>query len=92
MAIKLIKACKELNIGIATLTAWCERNGYCVGHDPNYRLSDELFAHLAKAFHTKRSLKNEERTKNLPFVDDLMHFTESDIGAFNRNGDVIIGM
>ena len=44
------------------------------------------------AFHTKRSSKNEERAKNLLFVDNLMHFTESDIGTFNRNGDVIVGM
>ena len=78
MAIKLIKACKELNIGIATLTAWCERNGYCVEHDPNYRLSDELFAHLAKAFHKDKEVKlnadralAEAREKAIPCDYDI---------------------
>ena len=44
------------------------------------------------AFHTKRSSKNEERAKNLLFVNDLMHFAKSDIGTFNRHCDVIVGM
>ena len=57
MAIKLIKACKELNIGIATLTAWCEKNGYSVESDPNFRLSDELFALLSKEFHRDKEVK-----------------------------------
>ena len=50
MAIKLIKACKELNIGMATLTAWCEKNGYAVESDPNVRIDDDLYLLLAKEF------------------------------------------
>lgn len=85
MAIKLIKACKELNIGIATLTAWCERNGYCVEHDPNYRLSDELFAHLAKAFHKDKEVKlnadralAEAREKAIPCDYDIFRTEASE--------------
>ena len=44
------------------------------------------------AFQTKRSLKNKERAKNLLFVDNLMHFAKSDIGTFNRNSNMIVGM
>ena len=43
MAIKLIKACKELNIGMATLTAWCEKNGHAIESDPNVRIDDDLY-------------------------------------------------
>ena len=50
MAIKLIKACKELNISSATFISWCENNGYSIEWDPNYRLDDELYLQLAKQF------------------------------------------
>ena len=43
MAIKLIKACKELNIGMATLTSWCEKNGHSIASDPNVRIDDDLY-------------------------------------------------
>ena len=47
---KLIKVCKELNIGMATLTAWCEKNGISVDSDPNYLLSDESYKKLKQHF------------------------------------------
>ena len=59
MAIKLIKACKELNIGMATLTAWCEKNGHTVESDPNFRISDDLYLLLAKEFNKDMAVKIE---------------------------------
>ena len=59
MAIKLIKACKELNIGMATLTAWCEKNGHAVESDPNVRIDDELYLLLAKEFNKDMAVKIE---------------------------------
>ena len=50
MAIKLIKACKELNIGIATLKEWCDRNGFHIELDPNESISDDLYSRLVNAF------------------------------------------
>lgn len=47
---KLIKVCKELNIGMATLTAWCEENGISVDSDPNYLVSDELYEKMKQHF------------------------------------------
>ena len=47
---KLIKVCKELNISMATLTAWCEKNGISVDSDPNYLLSDESYKKLKQHF------------------------------------------
>jgi hypothetical protein len=49
-SVKLIKVCKELDIGMATLTAWCEENGISVDSDPNYLVSDELYEKLKKHF------------------------------------------
>ncbi len=59
MAIKLIKACKELNIGMATLTAFCEKNGYSVESDPNVRIDDDLYLLLAKEFNKDKAMKIE---------------------------------
>ena len=59
MAIKLIKACKELNIGMATLTAWCEKNGHPVASDPNVRIDDDLYLLLAKEFNKDMAVKIE---------------------------------
>ena len=59
MAIKLIKACKELNIGMATLTAWCEKNGHAIESDPNVRIDDDLYLLLAKEFNKDQATKIE---------------------------------
>ena len=59
MAIKLIKACKELNIGMATLTAWCEKNGITIESDPNVRIDDDLYLRLAKEFSKDLAVKIE---------------------------------
>ena len=59
MAIKLIKACKELNIGMSTLTAWCEKNGFPIESDPNVRIDDDLYLRLAKEFNKDMAVKLE---------------------------------
>ena len=59
MAIKLIKACKELNIGMATLTAWCAKNGHPIESDPNVRIDDDLYLLLAKEFNKDMATKIE---------------------------------
>ena len=59
MAIKLIKACKELNIGMATLTAWCEKHGHAIESDPNVRIDDDLYLQLAKEFNKDMAVKIE---------------------------------
>ena len=59
MAIKLIKACKELNIGMSTLTAWCEKNGHPIESDPNVRIDDDLYLLLAKEFNKDMATKLE---------------------------------
>ena len=59
MAIKLIKACKELNIGMATLTSWCEKHGHSIESDPNVRIDDDLYLLLAKEFNKDMAVKIE---------------------------------
>ena len=59
MAIKLIKACKELNIGMSTLTAFCEKHGHPIDADPNVRIDDDLYLQLAKEFNKDMATKLE---------------------------------
>lgn len=50
MAVKLIKACKDLHISMATLVAFCEKKGRPVPADPNCRLSDSKYLLLAREY------------------------------------------
>ncbi|MCQ2334369.1 MAG: translation initiation factor IF-2 [Paludibacteraceae bacterium] len=59
MAIKLIKACKELNIGMATAIEYASKQGKDIQADPNVRIDDELYLDLAKAFNKDMALKLE---------------------------------
>ncbi|MBR3409146.1 MAG: translation initiation factor IF-2 [Paludibacteraceae bacterium] len=57
MAIKLIKACKELNIGMSTAVAFCEKQGHEIAADPNVRIDDDLYLMLAKEFNKDMAVK-----------------------------------
>ena len=59
MAIKLIKACKELNIGMAHAVEFCKRQGKEIATDPNARIEDDLYLLLAKEFNKDMALKIE---------------------------------
>lgn len=51
MVIKLIKACKELNIGVSTAVEFLTKNGFeDVQTDPTYRISGDAYLVLAKEF------------------------------------------
>lgn len=59
MAIKLIKACKELNIGMATAVEFAQKQGKDISLDPNMRIDDDTYLLLAKAFNKDMALKME---------------------------------
>ena len=59
MAIKLIKACKELNIGMSTASEFFRKQGKEIAVDPNTRIDDDLYLLLAKEFNKDMALKLE---------------------------------
>ena len=59
MAIKLIKACKELNVGMSTAVSFFAKQGKEINPDPNTRIDDELYLMLAKEFNKDMALKLE---------------------------------
>ena len=56
---KLIKACKELNIGMSTAVEFCKKQGKEIATDPNTRIDDDLYLLLAKEFNKDMALKVE---------------------------------
>ena len=48
MAIKLIKACKNINIGMSTAVEYLQNKGYNISVDPNSRIEDDLYMMLVK--------------------------------------------
>ena len=50
MPTKLIKACKDLNVGMSTLVEHCKALGREIAFDPNARIDDETYLMLAREF------------------------------------------
>lgn len=59
MAIKLIKACKELNIGMSAAVEFLAKQGMEINTDPNLRIEDDLYMMLAQEFNPDMALKME---------------------------------
>ena len=59
MAIKLSKACKELNIGMSTIVEFAAKHGTEIAEDPNVRISDDLYMLLVNAFNRDMALRLE---------------------------------
>lgn len=55
--IRLNKAAKELNVGVATLVDFLNKKGHEVDSNPNTRLTSEQYALVAKAFKSEREVK-----------------------------------
>lgn len=59
MPIKLIKACKELNIGMSTAVDFLASKGRDIPTDPNYRIEDDIYFMLAQEFNKDKATKLE---------------------------------
>jgi len=59
MAVKLITACRELNIGMSTAVDFCKKHNKEIPEEPNYRLDDDMYMALVKEFNKDMALKLE---------------------------------
>ncbi|MDR1584823.1 MAG: translation initiation factor IF-2 [Prevotellaceae bacterium] len=59
MPIRLSKACKDLNVGLATAVEFLSKKGHKIEADPNLKISDDLYLLLAKEFDKDMALKLE---------------------------------
>src|SRR5690606_23948034 len=63
--ITLLKAAKELNIGIATAVDFLVKNGYDVESKPGTKLSSELYQVLLREFQGDKIIKEEANQINI---------------------------
>jgi translation initiation factor IF-2 len=64
-SIKLIKAAKELNIGIGTIVDFLGSKGYKVDKNPMTALNGEMYSTLVKQFAADKSIKEEAKQINI---------------------------
>ena len=82
MMIRLNKVTRDLNVGIATVVDFLQKQGYDIEANPNARITDEQYAALVKEFSKDKDLKiesekifqerqNKERNKASVSIEDL---------------------
>ncbi len=64
-SIKLIKAVKELNIGMGTIVDFLSSKGYKVDKNPNSVLNSDMYSTLVKQFAADKSIKEEAKQINI---------------------------
>ncbi len=74
-AIRLIKAAKEFNIGIVTITEFLSRKGHKIDSNPNTKLSPEMYALLVKEFQSEKAVKETARKIELEYIHHTKHTT-----------------
>ena len=81
MAIKLIKACKELNIKLSQAIQYARQLGYDLGTDPNTPIDDGLYLLLAEVFNRDKVAKIKTDLQR----EAELHSTESSNNSNNMS-------
>ena len=66
--VRLSKAAREFNIGIATVVEFLSKKGFTVDRDPNGKLTVEMYNLLKKEFATEKQVKEEAKKIELAFA------------------------
>jgi hypothetical protein len=64
IAVRLAKAAKEFNIGIATIVDFLSKKGHKVDNSPNSKLSPEMYGLLVKEFQSEKTVKESAKKSN----------------------------
>ncbi|KAA6334280.1 Translation initiation factor IF-2 [termite gut metagenome] len=87
MAIRLNKATRDLNVGIATVVEFLQKKGYDIEANPNTKITEEQYAALVKEFSRDKNLRieserfiqerqNKERNKASVSITDFGKVSE----------------
>ena len=66
--IRLSKAAREFNIGVSTIVDFLGKKGVSIKTDPNFKLTQEMYALLMKEFATEKHVKEEAKKIGLQFA------------------------
>ena len=78
ISIRLIKAAKEFNIGIATITEFLSKKGHKIDSNPNTKLTPEMYALLVKEFQSEKAVKETAMKIELEYIHHLKPTDKSD--------------
>ncbi|MFZ4401538.1 MAG: translation initiation factor IF-2 [Bacteroidales bacterium] len=67
--IRLIKAAKEFNIGMATIVEFLLKKGHAVENNPNTKISETMYELLLKEFQSEKNVKEEAKKIGLEFTN-----------------------
>ena len=68
MSIRLSKACKDLNVAMASTVEFLAKNNIYISLDPNLKLADEIYLLLANEFNKDLAIKIDSDRLNLERV------------------------
>lgn len=80
IAVRLAKAAKEFNIGIATIVDFLSKKGHKVDNSPNAKLSPEMYVLLVKEFQSEKTVKESAKKIELEYI----HHQQSKPAAFKK--------
>lgn len=66
--IRLSKAAREFNIGVATIVDFLSKKGHSIEKDPNSKLSQEMYALLLKEFASDKHVREDAKRIGLQFA------------------------
>lgn len=66
--VRLAKAAKEFNIGIATIVEFLSKKGHKIESSPNAKLTDEMHALLVKEFQSEKTVKESAKKIELEYM------------------------
>ncbi|MBC8315199.1 MAG: translation initiation factor IF-2 [Bacteroidetes bacterium] len=66
-SIRLSKAAREFNIGVATVLDFLNNKGFKLGRDPNAKLTQEMYTLLVQEFASEKHVKEEAQKIGLQF-------------------------
>lgn len=66
--VRLVKAAKEFNIGIATIVEFLSKKGHKIESSPNTKLTPELYALLVKEFQSEKAVKETAKKIELEYI------------------------
>lgn len=80
IAVRLAKAAKEFNIGIATIVDFLSKKGHKIDNSPNAKLSHEMYLLLVKEFQSEKTVKESAKKIELEYI----HHQQSKPSAFKK--------
>ena len=66
-SIRLSKAAREFNIGVATVLDFLNNKGFKLGRDPNAKLTQEMYSLLVQEFAAEKHVKEEAKKIGMQF-------------------------